>query len=129
MYDFCDLEIGARFIHKKTGVVWKLTDVGRVTAGVFALIIKDPAGRSVQTTPAILENLYTVVEEPEPIAALPIGSMRIESIEPEPEPGPPEELPELVFRRKGRPENIRRPDFKSYFGEPRKEGPRKKPNE
>jgi hypothetical protein len=131
MYDFCDFEIGARFLHNKTGAEWTITKIGRISAGVFSLIIQDPGGRSIQTTPAILENLYSPVEpdpDPEPVGILPIGSIDIEfdGTTPPPALGSNDEL--LLFKRSGRP-RVERPPIDSYFGEARKLGPRRKENE
>lgn len=131
MQDFCDLEIGARFLHNKTGVEWKITNVRRISAGAFSLIIQDPDGRSIQTTPAILENLYSAVEpedDPEPIGILPIGSIEIDFDGPTPTPALGSQSDELLFKRSGRP-RVERPSIESYFGAPRKLGPRRKNEE
>ena len=125
MQIFDDLTPGTRYVHNKTGVEYELisSTPGNAVRQATATIRGD--GKTFIVNAGVLENLYTLLEpeEPETLAALPIGSLIIDAIDPEPEPTEPESEPELVFRRKGRPMNERRPDFKSYFGEPRKDGP------
>lgn len=123
-----DLEIGTRYLHKKTGVVWILTKVGRIHGNTFAAVIQDPAGRSVQVPPGVLiaETIYSIAE-PEPSAGiLAIGSVAIDYDGPEPEPAAIDPEPELVFKRGPGRQAKPKVEYQSYFGEAKKLGPHKK---
>jgi hypothetical protein len=123
--DIFELEPGGRYRHNKTAVEYTLTDVKQLTFESFRIQLTDDNGKSFNVEPAILENLYTKLEPAEPIAPplLPIGSVAIDGPDPEPAQDPEPE-PELIFRRSGRPAKPTA-EIQSYFGEPRKHGPRK----
>lgn len=123
--DLFDLEIGVRYRHNKTGVVFELTAANRNAA-----TLTGPDGKSINVPPGVLDNLYSIVEPAESVGILPIGSISIEFDGPTPPPalGSSDELDELPFKRSGRP-RVERPSIDSYFGEPRKLGPRRKEDE
>lgn len=131
-----ELETGARYLHRKTGVVWTVAKVGRIHGDVFSVIIQDPDGNEIKVPPGVLisETLYSEIEteDAEPVGILPIGSLEILDDDPPAITPPaalrtpdPENEPELIFKRPGRP-RVEPINFDSYFGEPKKLGPKKK---
>lgn len=121
--DLFDYEVGARYRHNKTGVVFTLTEIKPGTATIQA-----DGQSAIKIPPRVLDNLYSIVEPPEPpdpVGILPIGSVAIEYDGPTPPPALGSITDELAFKRSGRP-RVERPSIDSYFGEPRKLGPRRK---
>lgn len=127
LFDLLDLTPAARYRHNRTGVLYTLTDVREVALMVYRADLTDDAGRVFQVPPPVLDSLYSIVEteDPEPVGILPIGSVSLDAADPPPGSGQDDDGNELIFRRPGRPSNSPR-EFDSYFGQPRKHGPRKK---
>lgn len=126
LFDLLDLTPAARYRHNRTGVEYTLADVREISLMEYRVLLSDDAGRVFQIPPRVLETLYSRLEDPEPVGILPIGSVSLDATEQDPPPGPDQDDDnELLFRRPGRPSNSPR-EFDSYFGQPRKHGPRKK---
>ncbi len=140
IFDPFEFTPGVRYRHNKTNAVFVLESVAQRSPTIEPVAkIRAADGRTFQVSPAQLREMYSEIDddgfhvEPEPgadpgdgSARLPIGSVSIDAIDPE--PGEFDASPELNFRRSGRPVKPIS-EIQSYFGTPQKYGPRKKENE
>lgn len=125
LFDLLALTPFARYRHNRTGDLYTLTNVREVALMQYRADLTDDGGRVFQVPTPVLDSLYSIVEDPEPVGILPIGSVSLDADPPPAAVQDDESDNELVFRRPGRPSNPKA-DYESYFGQPRKHGPRKK---